>query len=1389
MSRPPGHAEFSVGWICALPLELAAARAILDEEFDNLPVQPNDHNTYTLGRVDKHNVVIACLPSGQYGIASAATVAMHMLSSFQSVRIGLLVGIGGGIPSDKKDVRLGDVVVGIPTSSNTHGGVVQYDLGKAGQGNKFERTGILNRPPQILLTAVSKLQAIHQMEGNRISQILMDIAKRSLVLHDILEAPHRKDLLFDADYHHNQTEPTCSTCDSERLIDRPRRVPEQPVIHYGLIASGNQVVKDSHFRDRLGRELGACCVDMEAAGLMNNFPCLVIRGICDYADSHKNKDWQGYAAAFAAAYAKELLLVTPPAIATAQQVSYLDLTHSGPEKIGGSSAAISEALKKTILSSIRPPTLEVPYRGQAHPVESAWDEMLGHSEYNTWYRGEEVSAHRGLVWVKGKPGSGKSTFLKLAFSRGIEELQRDGTSVVGFFFQPQDQQLHWTQLDLFRIIVYQLLQIVDDDFVDFIEMFGYKFQDAKQNVSWNKEELRSFLKAAFGKPRPFRTVIFVDGIDECEEDGMRELALTFREMTAVAFAAGAKLSVCLSSREYPKISVGECPEILIDRLNTEEIRRYVDRRLATAGLVGNEQWVELTTSLVDRASGVFLWVVIVMETLLKDWDNGKNLRYLNHRLQEIPPALEQLYERILSTTDGQDAGMTLRFFYWVILAARPLRLLEWHHIIAWIRDSPPTSLQDWRKSEYYTENTWQLERQIQDISKGLVEAKPSGAQQTTIERNSTCGDAGSLDSEEGETRTVRVIHSSVAEFFLRGRGFRVLGPSVSGQALALGHLSILSTCLDYIAIPELDVLAQQREKADRRLLHKGRHRPRRARGEASFGSSASSYAGSTHSDRLDWDHEDIHAFSKPLFWSPCGSLRSEPAPSEADLPVSGRMPLGLQPYLGSGSRIDVSPLERAASNAGSLCSETGLSQTLQEYPDLLLYIINAFTFHARYADEDSGDPEQILCRLITGSLWRRWTYLADNWFWDTTLLHFAAERGLVSWVKCLLSSGTDPMEIGGEYRYPLLAAVINKNKEATMVLLEGGASAWSMDNQRKLSLHHIAEGGCVEMLDCFWGNQSVRGIFIRGLIDARSDFDRTPLHLAVQRGHLSMTERLLALGAKPGLHDRDGKSALHYAAESEQSSMEICQVLLEKHDLSYFLTEICLSPTQLALEKGYLDRLSLIEDYRPPRKDQSPQVSEPTLEVRLIKIPRTALLKRPYIHVSFAGKTKTLYPGGVSSDAKTRREKVQFSITIGTKAGVELELFDIHGSRHVQGNIGWEVRYVTYKNGDTQTRTFRRSTRRMWKKHTSRFTVPGGLVILEVTVPPGFKITASETLITPSSRGENLLTRLHSWLTDGLVPRLFSRRMKGASKRNHKVPQKHRKLAASSNQSHPLAEG
>ena len=103
------HHDYTVAWVCALPLEMAAAKSMLDEIHPNLPNSSNDQNTYVLGKIHAHNVVIACLPSGVYGTTSAATVANQMLCPFRSIRFGLMVGIGGSVPTKKADIRLGDV--------------------------------------------------------------------------------------------------------------------------------------------------------------------------------------------------------------------------------------------------------------------------------------------------------------------------------------------------------------------------------------------------------------------------------------------------------------------------------------------------------------------------------------------------------------------------------------------------------------------------------------------------------------------------------------------------------------------------------------------------------------------------------------------------------------------------------------------------------------------------------------------------------------------------------------------------------------------------------------------------------------------------------------------------------------------------------------------------------------------------------------------------------------------------------------------------------------------------------------------------------------------------------------------------------------------------------
>src|SRR2546421_724956 len=162
MARRLRRDEYTVGWVCALPDELTAAQEMLDEEHQDLPPNGNDANIYTLGCIGEHNIVLACLPAGLIGIPSAASVAMQMKATFPAIRFGLMVGIGGGVPSKEADIRLGDIIVSQP--AETFGGVIQYDFGKTVEDGRFKRTGQLNKPPELLLTALSNLRAKHLLE-------------------------------------------------------------------------------------------------------------------------------------------------------------------------------------------------------------------------------------------------------------------------------------------------------------------------------------------------------------------------------------------------------------------------------------------------------------------------------------------------------------------------------------------------------------------------------------------------------------------------------------------------------------------------------------------------------------------------------------------------------------------------------------------------------------------------------------------------------------------------------------------------------------------------------------------------------------------------------------------------------------------------------------------------------------------------------------------------------------------------------------------------------------------------------------------------------------------------------------------------------------------------
>ncbi|KAH0368832.1 pfs domain-containing protein, partial [Aureobasidium melanogenum] len=389
--------QYTIGWICALPIELAAAVKMLDEEHPRLPQDPKDDNSYRFGRIGNHNIVIGCLPHGRFGLVSAASVALQMKNSFDNLRIGLMVGIGGGVPSEETDIRLGDIVVSSPTGQ--HGGVVQYDLGKTRLNGEIERTGSLNSPPNALLHVVTEMIAAQEMGELQIVTYLSRLADR-------LPAYAGKN---------------CSGCGgAENQVLREERDDHNPVVHYGTIASGNQVMKDAFTRDKLSHELGGVlCYEMEAAGLMNNFPCLVIRGISDYSDTHKNDGWQRYAAAVAAAYAKDLLgHLASAKVAQTETLNQLmgDLSQGMArnqiliEEVGTrldtGLRPVQEIDEEALLDWLSPSSnfSRIHNTARNNCMLGTGEGILANPDFNRWYH-----YGSGLLWLHGVAGCGKTT--------------------------------------------------------------------------------------------------------------------------------------------------------------------------------------------------------------------------------------------------------------------------------------------------------------------------------------------------------------------------------------------------------------------------------------------------------------------------------------------------------------------------------------------------------------------------------------------------------------------------------------------------------------------------------------------------------------------------------------------------------------------------------------------------------------------------------------------------------------------------------------------------------------------------------------------------------------------------------------------------------------------
>jgi nucleoside phosphorylase len=348
--RPSRRDEFEIAIICALPLEYDAVSLLFDELWDEDGDQygraAGDDNSYTTGRIGKYTVVLALLP--HMGKANAAGAAASIRSSYSSLRLALLVGICGGVPracnGEDDEILLGDVVI-----SKT---VVQYDFGRQ-YPDKFVRRNTvqsnLGKPNKDIRNLLVTFETDYgrdwlQEKTTHFLKELQANAARKKRQGKYKYPGTAEDKLFEPMYRHkhhispacicsschDKSDPVCyealdSSCDdlgcdqrhlvARERLERKRQLEQdnsnevqEPAINIGPVASGDRVIRSGEDRDRIAQKEGIIAFEMEGAGVWEEVPCIVVKGVCDYADCHKNKKWQNFAAATAASASKAILL-------------------------------------------------------------------------------------------------------------------------------------------------------------------------------------------------------------------------------------------------------------------------------------------------------------------------------------------------------------------------------------------------------------------------------------------------------------------------------------------------------------------------------------------------------------------------------------------------------------------------------------------------------------------------------------------------------------------------------------------------------------------------------------------------------------------------------------------------------------------------------------------------------------------------------------------------------------------------------------------------------------------------------------------------------------------------------------------------------------------------
>ncbi|RYP41635.1 hypothetical protein DL767_000840 [Monosporascus sp. MG133] len=497
---------------------------------------------------------------------------------------------------------------------------------------------------------------------------------------------------------------------------------------------------------------------MESAGVISEYQALVIRGVCDYADSHKNKKWQKYAAATAAAYAKEVLLLVP----TAKPDDNVPLRSETALQL---SQDCLDCLK-----SLAFPQMESRSHDIARAVTGTCEWLLRHNTYKRW-----AACNRGLLWIKGKPGSGKSTLLKYA----LNNLKpKPGDLVLSFFFHSRGDQLQKTPLGFFRSLLHQVLRRAPDALRELVGIFHKRrieIGEPGEKWQWHQQELRRFFESSLPKVLEVRSVwLFVDALDESGKENAVDMFQWLQSLLRTLLPTGSQCRICLTCRHYPILSSGCEFEICPERENGQDISTYVRVQLSDSHDLTASPIPALIT---NGASGVFMWARLMVKQVLELEREGAELEEIQAAVHSTPPDLDELYRGLVQHM----GSASMKLIQWICFATRPLTPgeLRWAMVVE--VDGQHRSLKTCQSSQNYISDDDRMKRKVQTLSCGLAEITPSSNQQV-----------------------VQFIHQSVKDFFVE-KGLFALDSSLTSAdaAIGLAHYRLSRICIRYLAMEEI----------------------------------------------------------------------------------------------------------------------------------------------------------------------------------------------------------------------------------------------------------------------------------------------------------------------------------------------------------------------------------------------------------------------------------------------------------------------------------------------------------------------------------------------------------------------------------------------------------